>query len=148
MRAVIQRVKKSSVEVNGKVVGEISKGYNILLGVETQDTDDDLNYIANKVLNLRIFEDEDGKMNLSIIDIKGEILLISQFTLLADCRKGRRPSFSNAEKPEIANKFYEKLADILSSECKVERGVFREDMLVKIENDGPVTVILDSKKRI
>lgn len=147
MRAVVQRVKHSSVSVDGEIVGSIQKGFNVLLGVEKGDTESDLKYIGDKLLNLRIFEDEDEKMNLSILDTKGQMLIISQFTLLGDCRKGRRPSFIEAARPEQANALYEKLVAYLKEYVKVETGVFQADMEVNICNDGPVTVLLDSKKK-
>lgn len=148
MRAVIQRVSCSKVLVENKVVGEIKQGLNVLLGVEEGDTDDDLQYIVNKVSGLRIFSDKDGKMNLSIKDIQGQILLISQFTLCGDARKGKRPSFTSAEKPDLANRMYIKCAKLLADEgLLVETGQFQEDMDVIIHNQGPVTILLDSKKK-
>lgn len=147
MRAVVQRVKFSKVEVDGKVIGSINKGLNVLLGVSKEDSEDDIKYLKDKILNLRIFEDEEGKMNKSLIDVAGELLVISQFTLYGDCRRGKRPSFIEALGGEEAKKFYEKFVE----ECKdvlgnVETGEFGADMKVTIENDGPVTIILDSKK--
>jgi D-tyrosyl-tRNA(Tyr) deacylase len=147
MRAVVQRVKHSSVTVDDKIVGQIKKGYMVLLGVEKGDTEKDMTFIADKLLGLRIFEDEDEKMNLSIQDIKGEMLIVSQFTLLGDCRKGRRPSFIEAARPEEANDLYMKLVEYVKLTVPVETGVFQADMEVNICNDGPVTVMLDSKKR-
>lgn len=146
MRAVVQRVKQSSVVVNGEIVGSISKGFNVLVGVEEGDTEQDVRYLADKLLGLRVFEDEDEKLNLSIEDVGGEMLVISQFTLLGDARKGRRPSFIRAAQPAIANQLYESLCQILSEKIKVEKGVFRAQMEVNIVNDGPVTLLLDSKK--
>lgn len=149
MRAVLQRVQKSSVAVDGETVSSISKGIMLLLGVEKNDTEDDLKYIADKTLALRIFEDENGKMNLSITDIGGELLIISQFTLYGDCRKGRRPSFDKAAAPEKANMLYEKFIEVCrNSGLKVQTGIFGADMKVDILNDGPVTIILDSSKSI
>ncbi|WP_097026053.1 D-aminoacyl-tRNA deacylase [Clostridium peptidivorans] len=147
MRAVVQRVKFSKVEVDGKIIGSINKGLNVLLGVSKEDSIDDIKYLKDKILNLRIFEDEEGKMNKSLIDVSGELLVISQFTLYGDCRKGKRPSFIEALGGEEAKKFYEEFI----KECKevlgnVETGEFGADMKVTIENDGPVTIILDSKK--
>lgn len=147
MRAVVQRVKFSKVEVDGKIIGSINKGLNVLLGVSKEDSADDIKYLKDKILNLRIFEDEEGKMNKSLIDVSGELLVISQFTLYGDCRKGKRPSFTEALGGEEAKKFYEEFV----KECKevlgnVETGEFGADMKVTIENDGPVTIILDSKK--
>lgn len=152
MRAVVQRVKKASVKIQNTsdgdyINGEIDKGLLIFLGITHEDNDKDLDYIADKISGLRIFEDEQGKMNLSIDDIKGEILLISQFTLYGDCRKGRRPGFTDAARPEIAIPLYEKMIDTLKLKgIKVEVGIFGADMLVDIQNDGPVTILLDSSK--
>ena len=147
MRAVVQRVTSSSVSVDGKVIGSIGKGFNVLIGISKEDTLDDLNYIKDKIVNLRVFQDENDKMNLSILDVKGEILAISQFTLYGDCRKGRRPNFMEAmggdEAKELYNKFIEMLKE---SELKIETGEFGADMKVEINNDGPVTILLDSKR--
>jgi len=147
MRAVVQRVKHSSVTVDEKIVGKIDSGFMVLLGVEKGDTEKDMTYVADKLLGLRIFEDEEEKMNLSIQDVNGEMLIVSQFTLLADCRKGRRPSFVEAARPEEANDLYMKLVSYVRESVKVETGIFQADMQVDICNDGPVTVMLDSKKR-
>lgn len=146
MRAVVQRVSKSSVTVNDEVVGKINQGLMILLGVEEGDSEQDLKYIADKVINLRIFEDENEKMNLSIKDVNGKMLVVSQFTLLGDCRKGRRPSFISAAKPDYANNLYNEFVLYCKNEIEVETGVFQADMRVDISNDGPVTVLLDSKR--
>lgn len=147
MRAVVQRVSSSKVEVDNKVIGSIKKGLNVLIGISKEDTIEDLNYIKDKILNLRIFEDENEKMNLSLLDIKGEILVISQFTLYGDCRKGRRPNFMNAEGGEKAKEAYDTFVKLLKeSNIKIETGEFGADMKVEIQNDGPVTIILDSKK--
>lgn len=147
MRAVVQRVGFSKVEVEGEVVGDINKGLMVLLGVEDSDTDEDLKYMTDKVINLRIFEDENDKMNLSLLDIKGELMVVSQFTLYGDCRKGRRPNFMGAAKPEFANLMYEKfLKECKKNIDKVESGSFGTHMKVSLLNDGPVTIILDSKK--
>ena len=146
MRAVVQRVKKSRVIVEGRLVGEINKGFNVLLGISKEDTIEDLKYIKDKIINLRVFEDENDKMNLSLLDIKGDILAISQFTLYGDCRKGRRPNFMNAMGGE-AKALYEEFVKMLKeSGLKVETGEFGAHMNVEIENDGPVTILLDSKK--
>jgi len=152
LRAVVQRVKKASVKIQNTsdgdyINGEIDKGLLVFLGITHEDNDKDLDYIADKISGLRIFEDEQGKMNLSIDDINGEILLISQFTLYGDCRKGRRPGFTDAARPEIAIPLYEKMIDTLKLKgIKVEVGIFGADMLVDIQNDGPVTILLDSSK--
>ncbi len=146
MIAVLQRVNKSWVEVDGEVVGKIGKGINILLGVEKGDTQEDIQKLIRKIPYLRIFEDENGKMNLSLIDIKGEALVISQFTLAGNVKKGRRPSFDNAEEPEKAKKLYEEFVEELRKYVPVETGVFAAHMKVFIENDGPVTFIINSKE--
>lgn len=147
MRAVVQRVKHSSVTVDEKIVGQIQKGFMVLLGVEKDDSEKDMKYIADKLLGLRIFEDDNEKMNLSIQDVGGEMLIVSQFTLMGDCRKGRRPSFIEAARPEEANRLYEEMVTYIRQNVPVETGIFQADMQVDICNDGPVTVMLDSKKR-
>ena len=145
MRAVVQRVTSSKVSVGGKTVGEIGKGFNVLLGVAEGDTDEQASLLAGKIARLRVFEDENGKMNLSVNDIGGEILAISQFTLCADCRKGRRPSFVRAARPEKAIPLYERfIAQIQAQGIRTATGEFGADMLVSIENDGPVTIPLDT----
>ncbi|MGL5149529.1 MAG: D-aminoacyl-tRNA deacylase [Clostridium sp.] len=147
MRAVVQRVSSSRVTVNGEVIGEIQRGINLLIGISKNDTLEDLKYIKDKVINLRIFEDENEKLNLSLLDVKGEILCISQFTLYGDCRKGRRPNFMEAMGGEEAKKLYfEFLGMLRESGLKVEEGEFGADMKVEINNDGPVTLMLESKK--
>lgn len=147
MRAVVQRVTSSKVSVDEKVVGEIGIGFNVLIGIAKDDTLDDLKYIKDKIINLRVFHDENDKMNLSLLDIKGEILVISQFTLYGDCRKGRRPNFMEALGGDDANNLYEEFLKLLkTSELKVESGEFGAEMKVEIHNDGPVTILLDSKK--
>lgn len=149
MRAVVQRVAKGSVEIEGKVVGSIGKGLMVLLGVSENDTMDDVNYMADKVVNLRVFDDEEGKMNYSLLDIKGELLVVSQFTLYGDCRKGRRPNYMAAAKPEKADELYQEFVKACKAyQVKTETGVFQADMQVNIINDGPVTLILDSEKII
>ena len=148
MRIVVQRSKKASVTVNEKVIGEIEKGLVLLVGVTHDDTINDANYLADKIVNLRIFEDENGKMNLSLLDVGGSILSISQFTLYGDCRKGRRPNFMAAAKPEEALSPYQYFNQVLSEKnVKVETGEFGAEMDVDLVNDGPVTLILDSKSK-
>ena len=147
MRAVVQKVTSSSVSVDGEVKGSIGAGFNVLIGVEIGDTEKDAVYIADKITGLRIFEDEEDKLNLSIEDIGGEILAISQFTLLADARKGRRPGFTKAARPEEDNALYQAvIARIREKGIHVEEGVFQTHMVVDIRNDGPVTILLDSHK--
>lgn len=147
MRAVIQRVKEARVEVGDKVTGAIGKGLLVFLGVGKGDVQQDLEFIADKIVNLRIFKDDNDKMNLSVKDVGGGILLISQFTLYGDCRKGRRPSFDGAGEPEIARKLYEDMTDAISKKgVTVETGVFAARMQVVSQNDGPVTFMLDSRK--
>jgi len=147
MRAVVQRVKSSTVVVGGKVIGQIGAGFNVLLGVSREDTSEDARYMKDKVVNLRVFEDDQGKLNRSLLDVGGELLVISQFTLYGDCRKGRRPSFIEALGGEEANSLYEEFVRLCREDVKkVETGEFGADMMVSIENDGPVTLIIDSKK--
>lgn len=149
MRAVIQRVTQSSVTVDGKVVGEIASGLLVLLGIEDADTDSDIEWLSNKIVNLRIFNDEQGVMNKSVIEIEGNILLISQFTLHGSTKKGNRPSYIKASKPEVAIPMYEKMTNQLSKDLgrTIEKGIFGADMKVKLVNDGPVTIIIDTKNR-
>ena len=144
--AIIQRVSRSSVQVDGKIVSEIGKGINILLGVVKGDTEEDIKKLLNKIPNLRIFEDDNGKMNLSLIDVKGEALVVSQFTLASKIKKGRRPSFDEAEEPKKAKELYEKFVDALADYVPVKTGVFAANMKVLIENDGPVTFIINSRE--
>lgn len=148
MRAVIQRVEKASVSVEGEIRGQIGAGFLVLIGVEEGDGDADFKYIADKVPNLRVFEDEQGKMNRSLLDVGGEVLAVSQFTLLGDARGGRRPSFITAARPETADPMYERLvADWRARGIRVETGVFGAHMKVSLVNDGPVTILLDSRRR-
>lgn len=147
MKFVIQRVKSASVDVEGKTVGKIEKGFLVLIGIATDDTKETADRFVKKLVGLRIFEDENGKTNLSLADVGGSLLLVSQFTLYADCKKGNRPSFTNAGKPDIAIPLYEYIID----ECKkqvpiVEKGIFGADMKVSLLNDGPFTILFDSKE--
>lgn len=145
MRAVVQRVKTASVKVEGAVTGEISEGFLILLGVKDTDTEKEVNWLANKIVSLRVFEDEDGKMNKELKDINGEVLVVSQFTLYGDCIKGKRPSFIKAARPETAVPLYEKFKEVIVGKgITVQSGVFGADMKVELLNDGPVTLILDT----
>ena len=146
MRAVIQRVKESSVSVNNEIVGKIASGLMVLLGVAETDKAEDADYLAAKIVNLRIFEDENHKMNRSLLDIGGEMLVVSQFTLLADCRKGRRPSFVHAAGPNKANELYERFVEqVRQKGVNVATGRFRAMMDVSLINDGPVTLIVESR---
>ena len=146
MRVILQRVKEAKVTVEDKVVGQIQKGIVLLVGAKIGDTEEDAKYLADKCVNLRIFEDQDQKMNLSAKDVGAEVLVVSQFTLYADTKKGRRPSFTNALEPALAEKLYLKFIDeIKASGLKTECGIFGAKMLVEIFNWGPVTFILDSK---
>ena len=147
VRAVIQRVTEASVTVDGQVVGQIQRGFLVLLGVAEDDTQEDVVWIAGKIAGLRVFEDSDGKMNLGLADVGGSVLLVSQFTLYGDCRKGRRPSFVEAARPEKANSLYQSVAAELRGEgLTVETGTFQAHMDVRLLNDGPVTLLLDSRK--
>lgn len=145
MKIVLQRVKNASVSVDGNTIGEIEKGYLVLLGVSNTDTKEIAEKLAEKISKLRIFEDENGKTNLSASDVGGEILIVSQFTLYADCKKGNRPSFTNAGSPALANELYEYFIEICKPKfTKVAHGEFGADMKVSLLNDGPFTIILDS----
>lgn len=149
MRAVVQRVKEGTVEIKKKEIAKIEEGLIILLGVGQNDVEKDAEYLAEKIINLRIFEDKEGKMNLSVKDINGQILVISQFTLYGDCNKGRRPSFISAAPPDKAVKLYDYFKKYIKNYgLKIETGQFQAMMLVKIYNDGPVTILLDSEKLI
>lgn len=147
MRAVVQRVSEASVTVDGAVVGEIGRGYLVLLGVGQEDTEQDVVTLATKIIGLRVFEDDAGKMNLSLGDVGGQMLVVSQFTLFGDCRKGRRPSFVAAARPELANQLYESfVAEVRGQGIEVQTGRFQAHMDVALVNDGPVTLLLDSTK--
>ncbi len=147
MRAVLQRVQRASVRVDGQIVGQIGLGWLVLLGVARTDTEDDADRLAEKVVSLRAFEDTEGKMNLDVLEVGGGVLVVSQFTLLGDCRKGRRPSFVEAAPPIEAERLYERFAQRVSSAgLTVARGVFRAHMEVELVNDGPVTLLLDSRR--
>lgn len=149
MRFVIQRVNEASVTVNEEVIGSIQKGYMVLIGISETDTQETADKLVRKMIGLRIFEDENGKTNISLKDVSGELLLISQFTLYADCKKGNRPSFINAGKPDMANEMYEYIIEQCKKEISVvEKGIFGADMKVSLENDGPFTIVLDSKEII
>ena len=144
MRLVVQRVKNASVEVDKKTVGKIDRGYLVLLGVTHTDTKEIADYLVKKLCNLRIFEDENGKMNLNIKQVNGSMLIVSQFTLYGDCTDGNRPSFTNAAKPDFANELYEYFCDKCSeNNIHIEKGIFGADMKVSLLNDGPVTIILE-----
>jgi len=149
MRAVIQRVTKASVTIEGKINGQIGNGLLVLMGIEDTDTDEDIEWLSSKIVNLRIFNDEKGVMNISVKDITGDILLISQFTLHASTKKGNRPSYIKASKPEIAIPIYEKMTRQLSIDLgkEIQTGIFGADMKVELLNDGPVTIVIDSKNR-
>lgn len=147
MRAVVQRVSRAQVTVAGEVTGKIERGFLVLLGVAEGDTSADVQLMATKIVGLRVFEDPDGKMNLALADVKGSMLVVSQFTLLGDCRNGRRPSFIGAARPETANALYEEfVAAIRGQGIEVGTGRFQTHMDVELVNDGPVTLMLDSKK--
>ena len=147
MRAVLQRAGRARVEVESRIVGKIERGYVVLLGIEADDAEQDAKYIAEKIINLRVFDDEQGKLNLSILDSGGQVLLVSQFTLYGDARSGRRPSFIRAAKSEVAVPLFESVKHMLEEAgLRVETGVFGALMNVELVNDGPVTILLDSKK--
>ena len=147
MKLVVQRVKKAQVEVEQKIVGKIESGFLVLLGVTHKDTTEQADYLVKKLCNLRVFEDENEKMNLSLKDVQGELLVVSQFTLYGDCRKGRRPSFSSAARPEVATKLYEEFIEKSRKEGIVtQTGRFGTHMMVDLTNDGPVTILLESNR--
>jgi D-aminoacyl-tRNA deacylase len=149
MRAVIQRVSKASVTVEGSITGQIKTGLLVLIGIEDADTDDDIKWLSGKLVNLRIFNDENGVMNKSVLDVGGDILLVSQFTLHASTKKGNRPSYIKASKPDVAIPMYEKMIKQLEEDFgkKVHTGIFGADMKVELLNDGPVTIIIDTKNK-
>ena len=149
MRAVIQRVTYASVKVNGLITGSIEKGLLVLVGIEDADAEDDIEWLSTKIVNLRIFDDDGGVMNVSVKDLGGSILLISQFTLHASTKKGNRPSYLKASKPQFAIPMYEQLITVLQNELgkKIETGIFGADMKVDLLNDGPVTIVIDTKNR-
>ncbi len=148
MKVLLQRVKEASVTVNGELVGNIGKGLTVFVGIAVGDTQEDVQYLIKKIMELRIFADTEGKFNLSVTEIKGELLLVSQFTLLANTRKGRRPSFTDAASPELAEELFNQfVAQVKSSGLKVETGRFQQYMQVEINNDGPVTIMIDSRER-
>lgn len=147
MRVIVQRVSQASVSVDNEIVGSIGNGLVVLLGIGKEDNENDLDYLVEKVLGLRIFQDENDKMNLSLLDIKGELLVISQFTLYGDARKGRRPSFTDSAHPDIAEGIYLKFIDkCIDRRVKTDKGIFGADMDVSLINQGPVTIMIDSKK--
>jgi D-tyrosyl-tRNA(Tyr) deacylase len=147
MRAVLQRVHQASVSIKGSITAEISRGLLIFLGIGKDETEQDLNYLISKIITLRAFEDQHGKMNLNLQEVGGSLLVVSQFTLYADCRKGRRPSFSDAARPEQARSWYTRFIDVLREEgLAVQTGSFQEMMDIALVNDGPVTFLLDSRR--
>ena len=149
MKALLQRVTGASVSIGGEVVGRIGRGLVVLVGVASGDTEKDIDYLVQKIANLRIFPDDDGRFDLSALDIKGELLLVSQFTLLANTRKGRRPSFAEAASPDEAEKLFGRFVEqARASGLRVETGRFQQYMQVEIHNDGPVTVLLDSREKV
>jgi D-tyrosyl-tRNA(Tyr) deacylase len=148
MKTVVQRVSEANVKVEGEIVGEIKQGLLLLIGIDEEDTEADADWLVQKILNLRIFGDEEGKINLSVQDIQGEILCISQFTLIADYKKGNRPSFIRAAKPSLAIPIFEYFKrKIATTSLKIESGIFGADMKVSLLNDGPVTIVMDSKTK-
>lgn len=147
MRAVLQRVSRAKVTVDGEIIGEIGPGILVLLGISVSDVEKDADYLADKILNLRIFDDADGKMNLSVLDVEGELLVVSQFTLCGDVSRGRRPSYINAAPPDAANRLYEYFVGECRNKIKIATGRFQAMMDVELVNDGPVTILLDSESR-
>ena len=149
MRAVIQRVTKASVTIEGKVNGQIANGLLVLMGIENADTEEDIKWLSSKIVNLRVFNDEKGVMNISVKEIAGDILLISQFTLHASTKKGNRPSYIKASKPDIAIPIYEKMIEQLSIDLgkQIQTGIFGADMKIELLNDGPVTIVIDTRNK-
>ncbi|SRR6266542_197343 len=149
MKVVAQRVSKANVKVDGRMAGEIGEGLLVLLGIEDADTEEDVQWLSNKIINLRVFDDDEGVMNKSVIDINGNILLISQFTLHASIKKGNRPSYIRASKPDFAVPMYERMIKQLETDLgkKIQTGIFGADMKVELLNDGPVTIIIDTKNK-
>ncbi|WNZ88595.1 D-aminoacyl-tRNA deacylase [Streptococcus iniae] len=147
MKIIIQRVSQASVSIDGKIAGAINQGLMLLVGVGPEDDQSDLDYVARKILNMRIFSDTDDKMNLSVQDIGGSILSISQFTLYADTKKGNRPAFTGVAKPDRASQLYDQFNALLAETCPLEKGIFGADMQVSLINDGPVTIVLDTKNK-
>ncbi|WNZ91808.1 D-aminoacyl-tRNA deacylase [Streptococcus iniae] len=147
MKIIIQRVSQASVSIDGKIAGAINQGLMLLVGVGPEDDQSDLDYLARKILNMRIFSDTDDKMNLSVQDIGGSILSISQFTLYADTKKGNRPAFTGVAKPDRASQLYDQFNALLAETCPLEKGIFGADMQVSLINDGPVTIVLDTKNK-
>lgn len=147
MRTVVQRVSEANVSVDGQIIGQIGKGLVVLLGIGLDDNERDIAYLADKIVNLRVFEDENDKMNISLMDIRGDLMIVSQFTLYGDCRKGKRPGYDKAARPEIAEKIYNDFVEYCKKyEINLATGKFQATMKVEIHNDGPVTLLLDSKK--
>lgn len=148
MRCVVQRVGRASVRVNGGIIGKIGPGLLAFIGVARDDGEQDVRRLAEKITGLRIFEDQEGKLNLSVAEVQGEILLVSQFTLLGDCRKGKRPDFTEAARPEAAKKLFDQLVELVRQKAvKIETGQFQAEMEIDLVNQGPVTILLDSKKQ-
>lgn len=147
MRSVVQRVDRADIRIGDRNISSIERGVLVFLGIEQGDRESDADYLSNKIINLRIFEDEAGKMNLSLLDVRGEMLVVSQFTLLGDCRKGRRPSFTGAENPDDARKLYDHFLSLVKKKVKhVAQGNFQTMMLIELVNNGPVTMLLDSRR--
>lgn len=145
MRAVVQRVREARATIDGEIVGEINSGLCVLLGIKAGDTEKDVNWMAEKLVNLRVFEDDDDKLNLSVLDKSGQMLIISQFTVYGDCRKGRRPSFSEAAAPDEANRLYQLVVQkVKAMGIEIATGIFQTHMIIELANDGPVTLVIDS----